>query len=65
MSDLHLTGVRYELTRTLIHDLDLTFRAGRLTALSGPSGSGKTTRLKLFTYGKESTSSMTKTSNAW
>lgn len=47
MSDLHLTGVRYELTRTLIHDLDLTFRAGRLTALSGPSGSGKTTLLSI------------------
>lgn len=47
MTDLHLTGVRYELTRTLIHDLDLTFRAGRLTALSGPSGSGKTTLLSI------------------
>lgn len=47
MSDLELRGVRYELTRTLIHDLDLTFRAGRLTALSGPSGSGKTTLLSI------------------
>jgi putative ABC transport system ATP-binding protein len=47
VTDLHLTGVRYELTRTLIHDLDLTFRAGRLTALSGPSGSGKTTLLSI------------------
>jgi len=47
VSDLHLTGVRYELTRTLLHDLDLTFRAGRMTALSGPSGSGKTTLLSI------------------
>ena len=37
MSDLRLSGVRYELTRTLLHDLDLTFAAGRMTALSGPS----------------------------
>lgn len=45
--DLELRGVRYELTRTLLHDLDLTFRAGRMTALSGPSGSGKTTLLSI------------------
>lgn len=47
MTDLELRGVRYELTRTLLHDLDLTFRAGRMTALSGPSGSGKTTLLSI------------------
>ena len=47
MSDLRLSGVRYELTRTLLHDLDLTFAAGRMTALSGPSGSGKTTLLSI------------------
>ena len=47
MSDLRLSGVRYELTRTLLHDLDLTFTAGRMTALSGPSGSGKTTLLSI------------------
>jgi putative ABC transport system ATP-binding protein len=45
--DLELRGVRYELTRTLLHDLDLTFHAGRMTALSGPSGSGKTTLLSI------------------
>lgn len=47
MTDLQLRGVRYELTRTLLHDLDLTFAAGRMTALSGPSGSGKTTLLSI------------------
>jgi len=47
VSDLRLSGVRYELTRTLLHDLDLTFAAGRMTALSGPSGSGKTTLLSI------------------
>ena len=47
MSDLILSGVRYELSRTLLHDLDLTFAAGRMTALSGPSGSGKTTLLSI------------------
>jgi putative ABC transport system ATP-binding protein len=47
VSDLRLSGVRYELARTLLHDIDLTFAAGRMTALSGPSGSGKTTLLSI------------------
>ena len=37
MSDLRLSGVRYELTRTLLHDLDLTFAAGRIPGGFWPS----------------------------
>ena len=47
MSDLELTGVSYVLSRTLLDDVDIVFRAGEVTALSGPSGSGKTTLLSI------------------
>lgn len=48
MSDLILTGVSLEIAgRTILHPLDLTFRAGEVTAVSGPSGSGKTTLLSI------------------
>lgn len=47
MSDLVLSGVRYVLHRPLLDGIDLSFPAGRVTALSGPSGSGKTTLLSV------------------
>lgn len=47
MSELRLEGVRYVVGRPLLDDIDLTFPAGRVTALSGPSGSGKTTLLSI------------------
>lgn len=48
MTDLVLTGVSLDLGgRTILHPLDLTFRAGEVTAVSGPSGSGKTTLLSI------------------
>ncbi len=47
MSDVHVRGVRYEVDRPLLQDIDLVLRAGELTALSGPSGSGKTTLLSI------------------
>lgn len=47
MTALLLTGVSYTLSRTLLDDVDLEFRAGEVTALSGPSGSGKTTLLSI------------------
>ena len=45
--DLVLSGVRYVAGRPLLDDVDLTFPAGAVTALSGPSGSGKTTLLSV------------------
>ena len=45
--DLRISGVTYVLSRTLLEDIDLDFRAGEVTALSGPSGSGKTTLLSV------------------
>ena len=47
MADLALSGVSYVLARRILDDIDLTFRAGELTAVSGPSGSGKTTMLSI------------------
>lgn len=47
MSDVHVRGVRYEVDRPLLADIDLVLRAGEMTALSGPSGSGKTTLLSI------------------
>ena len=47
-SDLKVRKVRYTVGRPLLSDVDLTFRAGELTALSGPSGSGKTTLLSVM-----------------
>src|SRR5689334_8409185 len=47
-SDLQVHKVRYTVGRPLLSDVDLTFRAGELTALSGPSGSGKTTLLSVM-----------------
>jgi putative ABC transport system ATP-binding protein len=47
MSDLTLSGVSYVLSRRILDEIDLTFRAGELTAVSGPSGSGKTTMLSI------------------
>jgi len=47
MSDLTLSGVSYVLARRILDEIDLTFRAGELTAVSGPSGSGKTTMLSI------------------
>ncbi|MBB6628011.1 ABC transporter ATP-binding protein [Nocardioides sp. KIGAM211] len=47
MSDLRLSGITYVLSRTLLDDVSLDFKAGELTALSGPSGSGKTTLLSV------------------
>lgn len=46
-SDLRISGVTYVLSRTLLDDIDIEFRAGEVTALSGPSGSGKTTLLSV------------------
>ncbi len=48
MSDLQVRKVRYTVGRPLLSDIDLTFKAGELTALSGPSGSGKTTLLSVM-----------------
>ena len=48
MSDLQVRGVHYAVGRPLLTDIDLTFKAGELTALSGPSGSGKTTLLSVM-----------------
>jgi putative ABC transport system ATP-binding protein len=48
VSDLRVDGVRYTVGRPLLSDVDLTFKAGELTALSGPSGSGKTTLLSVM-----------------
>ncbi len=45
--DLSISGVTYVLSRTLLDDIDIAFRAGEVTALSGPSGSGKTTLLSV------------------
>ena len=45
--DLRISGVTYVLSRTLLDDIDIDFRAGEVTALSGPSGSGKTTLLSV------------------
>lgn len=47
MSALTLSGVSYVLSRTLLDDVTIEFRAGEVTALSGPSGSGKTTLLSI------------------
>ena len=47
-SDLQVKDVRYVVGRPLLSDIDLTFKAGELTALSGPSGSGKTTLLSVM-----------------
>ena len=47
MSDLTLSGVTYVLSRRILDGIDLTFRAGEVTAVSGPSGSGKTTMLSI------------------
>ena len=47
MKALEVRGVSYVVSRTLLHDIDLEFRAGEVTALSGPSGSGKTTLLSI------------------
>ena len=47
MSALTLGGVSYVLSRTLLDDVTIEFRAGEVTALSGPSGSGKTTLLSI------------------
>lgn len=44
---LKLDHVTYVVSRTLLDDVDLEFKAGELTALSGPSGSGKTTLLSI------------------
>ncbi|GAA2141801.1 ABC transporter ATP-binding protein [Nocardioides koreensis] len=45
--DLQISGVSYVLSRTLLDDIEIAFRAGEVTALSGPSGSGKTTLLSV------------------
>ncbi len=42
-----LTGVGYDAGRALLDGIDVTFEAGRMTALSGSSGSGKTTLLSV------------------
>jgi putative ABC transport system ATP-binding protein len=42
-----LTGVGFDADRALLSGIDLTFQAGRMTALSGSSGSGKTTLLSV------------------
>lgn len=47
MSVLRLDQITYVVSRTLLDDVTLEFRAGELTALSGPSGSGKTTLLSI------------------
>jgi putative ABC transport system ATP-binding protein len=47
VSTLALGGVSYVLSRTLLDDVTIEFRAGEVTALSGPSGSGKTTLLSI------------------
>lgn len=47
MTALRLDGVTYVVSRTLLEDVTLEFRAGEVTALSGPSGSGKTTLLSI------------------
>jgi putative ABC transport system ATP-binding protein len=47
MSDLSLADVGYVVDRPLLSEISLTFRAGRMTALSGPSGSGKTTVISI------------------
>jgi putative ABC transport system ATP-binding protein len=48
MSDLQVHRVHYSVGRPLLSDIELTFKAGELTALSGPSGSGKTTLLSVM-----------------
>jgi putative ABC transport system ATP-binding protein len=48
VSDLQVRKVRYSVGRPLLSDIELTFKAGEVTALSGPSGSGKTTLLSVM-----------------
>lgn len=45
-------GVTKIITKTILHEVDGTFAAGRLTALMGPSGSGKTTMLSVLRSGR-------------
>jgi ABC-type Fe3+/spermidine/putrescine transport system ATPase subunit len=50
MTHLQLTGLTHHYpgaATPVLQDLDLTVRAGRMTALLGPSGSGKSTLLRL------------------
>jgi len=47
MTELRLSRVSYVVGRPLLDDIDLTFAAGEVTAVSGPSGSGKTTLLSV------------------
>ena len=44
---LRLDGITYVAGRTLLDDVNVTFPAGKVTAVSGPSGSGKTTLLSI------------------
>ncbi|MEP0315644.1 ABC transporter ATP-binding protein [Hyphomonas sp.] len=49
MSDLVLERTRKEFgSFVAVHDANLTFEAGKLTALLGPSGCGKTTLLRMI-----------------
>ncbi|MEM9631863.1 MAG: ABC transporter ATP-binding protein [Pseudomonadota bacterium] len=49
MSDLELKSIRKNYGAvTAVHQADLTFEAGKLTALLGPSGCGKTTLLRII-----------------
>jgi putative ABC transport system ATP-binding protein len=44
---ISLAGVGFDADRPLLSDIDVSFEAGRMTALSGSSGSGKTTLLSV------------------
>jgi ABC-type bacteriocin/lantibiotic exporter with double-glycine peptidase domain len=54
--DVHIRGVSFDYSpeRRILHDVDLEFPRGTVTAIVGPSGAGKSTLLRLVTRMEES-----------